>query len=389
MGRVLMLAHVASMIDNFNMSNIRILQELGCQVEVACNFEKGSSNPPPRIEAFKDKLDSMNVPYHNIPISRRGLDFPAHVRSVRRTTDLIRSRDITHVHCHSPIGGAVARIGVALTRHVQVDHSLFVIYTAHGFHFYKGASPLSWLTYFPVERALARTTDVLVTMNAEDFHRAQRFPGPQIRYVPGTGVDASAFLRDPAVRDSVRSELEVGDKVLLTSIGELSKRKNHRMVIEALASPLVPEDLIYAIAGIGSLRGNLESLAKKRGVASRVKFLGYRSDIRGLLAATDIFVLPSLQEGLPVALIEAMASGLPVVSSRIRGNIDLITDGEGGLLFDTGDIETLSHYLADLTTSPSLRAKFGSTSRARITSFDQEVVDRVMREIYLLSGVTT
>lgn len=325
--KALVIASVASMIHQFNMPNIRLLKKMGYEVHVACNFEKGNTCDETSIQKLRADLQKMGVIPHQ-------WDCPRSVGAVRQCiTAFVQLYELTKcllfdlMHCHSPIGGALARM-VAHMRGIPV------IYTAHGFHFYQGAPFKNWLLYYPVEKLLAYWTDVLITINKEDYAFAKRNLAAGIIYrIPGVGVDIGKFAgRD--MRRKMREQYSIPqDAVLLLSVGELNRGKNHRMAVKALAALDKHEnDVYYMICGQGRLRRDLLLYAKKLGIGQRVRLVGYMEDIAAAYEAADIFVFPSKREGMPVALMEAMACGLPCVVSDIRGNRELSTD-VGNLLF--------------------------------------------------------
>lgn len=317
--KVLMLASVASMIDQFNMPNIELLLELGCEVHVACNFQRGNTCNDKRIAALKRTLQDWHVPYYqwNCP---RDLKKPAAVfQAYRQLLALTGRIPFAWMHCHSPIGAALARI-VAHTQGIPV------IYTAHGFHFYQGAPWFYWLMYYPAEKLLSYWTDVLITVNREDFQLARRrLHAGRVYRIPGVGIDIRHYAQyQPCMtrEEFCRKYRLPMDAKILLSVGELSRRKNHQLVVSML--PWLEKPVCYMACGQGACYGRLASLAREIGVSDRVSFPGYVEDLREIYWHADIFVFPSLQEGLPVALLEAMASGLPCFVSDIRGNRELV-----------------------------------------------------------------
>ena len=343
MKKVLILASVASMISQFNMGNIRLLQEMGYEVHVACNFKEGNTCDEKSIRELKKNLKEMHVEYFQIDFSRDMKNIGKHLKAYRQVMYLLRKNGYQFMHCHSPIGGVIGRFAAHRT-HTKV------IYTAHGFHFYKGAPVKSWLLYFPVEWICSFWTDVLITINKEDYAFAQKhLHAKKTEYVPGVGIDIKKFSPDMfSDEERMRKRLEIGikkDEKLLLSVGELIPRKNHESVIKAIGC-LADSKVKYYICGRGELQEYLQKLIEKAGLQDRVKLLGYRTDVSQLCDCADLFVFPSLQEGLPVALMEAVASKTPVICSNIRGNTELV---EEGALFDPKDvpeiIEKIEEYL--------------------------------------------
>lgn len=228
---------------------------------------------------------------------------------------------------------------------------------------------------------------MLVTVNREDYARAlKKMKAKKTVYVPGVGVDTEKFSSGRAGRVREELGLREGDTVLL-SAGELNKNKNHIKAIEAVAQVKQRdagffEGLHYFIAGRGPGKAALCQAAKKYGVAGHVHLLGYREDIASLMMAADIYVLPSLREGLNVSLMEAMASGLPCICGDIRGNRDLIQDGEGGYLFQPDDAVQLAERICRLK-EEKRRMHMGLHNLKKIRRFGKDAVNMKMKACYM------
>lgn len=313
--RVLMVASVPSMIGCFNMNNIYTLLELGYKVDVACDFKDTSVWPTDRVELLKKDLSKLNIKLIQLDFSRSPFRVDRHTVAYRKVIRLIEKRQYLFIHTHTPIASAIVRMAARKS-------NTKVIYTAHGFHFYQGAPFINWAMFYPIERVLSRWTDVLITINKEDFKRAKNsFKAKKTYYVPGVGVDVDLFAQ--STTDIMAKRLELGipnDAIIVLSVGELSERKNHQIIVKAL-NKLNNPAIYYVIAGNGYLINNLNQLDK----TGRLKLVGFRSDVVELLHTSDLFVFPSIQEGLPVALMEALAAGVPCIASNIRGCNDLLS----------------------------------------------------------------
>ena len=403
--RALVVCTVACFLD-FELNDIKILLSLGYEVHVATNFDGYEDRH------MDEKLERLGVPktcQHEIRFVRNPVNMD-NLKAYKELKRIVFQQRFFVIHCHTPVGGVLARLvakryngavslhnkraekgklgtnGRPLSRVEQVK----VIYTAHGFHFYDGAPLKNWLLYYPVERFLSRYTDVLITINKEDFERAKKeFHAKQTIYIPGVGVDTARFAPTFQVMDREQKREELGisiDDFLMISVGELSARKNQIVVLKALnelnmSHPEMAEKIKYVIVGQGSQEEEYRNYIKKHHLEEMVKILGYRSDIPELLRASDLFVFPSLQEGLPVALMEAMASGLPVVCSRIRGNVDLV--GDEKCLFDPISIAELVVCLENiLSKDTSVRVKIGLENRNRICSYNLDTVKKFMDHTY-------
>lgn len=374
MKKVLMLATVASMIDKFNMDNIKLLEDIGCAVDVAANFDFGSITSDERVHEFRQELSERGNEVFNIPIPRKIIDLKNIIKSYKIIKNLCRTNKYEAIHCHSPIGGALGRLAARETRK---KNGTKVIYTAHGFHFFKGAPLKNWLLYYPMEKFCAHFTDVLITINKEDYNLAQKaMKAKRVEYVPGVGIDLNKFGQVAVDKAEKRRELGIPDDVtLLLSVGELNGNKNHETVIRAIANL----NVYYVIAGKGGLQGHLQSVIDELGLTERVKFLGYRADIAELHKMADIYVLPSIREGLNVSIMEAMASGLPIACGQIRGNTDLINE-KGGIFFNptsVSDCETAIKRIVNMDLT-----SMGKYNAFKIKKFSKEVIHGYMKKIY-------
>lgn len=385
--KVLMTASVASMIDQFNMSNICFLHRQGYQVYVACNFLEGNTCSPEHIRQFRRLLDHMQIVCCQWDCPRDIHPMRRCVKAYRQLRLLLEVNDFTWIHCQSPIGGALSRMAAG-----RAD--IPVIYTAHGFHFYRGAPVKNWLLFYPVEKLLSYRTDVLITVNKEDYRFAERyFRAGHPVYTPGIGVDTKKFRmyqdrlwQGESVQGSrawFRKKYRIPDgAAVLLSVGELNAGKNHRLVIAALQK-LQRQNVCYVICGQGELQQELQMYADRLGVGRFVRIAGFVEQLPYIYQNADIFVFPSVREGMPVALMEAMASGLPCVVSDIRGCRELIRGkGDGGFRFDLRQPEQLVKALNILLADASLRAACGKENQKKIWEYDQIFVQRRMRKIY-------
>lgn len=372
MKRVLIIASVASMIDQFNMPNIKLLKDMGYSVDVACNFKEGNTCSDEKIEKLKQELKRMNVRCYQIDFDRTITKIFTNLRAFWQIEYVLEMNQYEFLHCHSPIGGVVGRIAGKLKK-------TKVIYTAHGFHFYKGAPKKNWVAYYPIEKICSHMTDILITINKEDYELAKKkMKAKKVVYVPGVGVDLKKFSGMIIDKMAKRKEVEIPkEAVWILAVGELTPRKNHENLIRAIAKM---ENTYLTVAGKGELQSYLLQLIKKLGLTERVKLLGFRTDISELCEACDIFAFPSFQEGLPVALMEAMASGKPVVCSRIRGNKDLLEEGKGGFFFEPSEVDEIVDAINRVMKSD--RKAFGKFNFDKIRTYDLLKVTKLNKETY-------
>jgi len=376
-----MLASVASMIDQFNMPNIALLQKLGYEVDVACNFIEGNTCSDERVAELKQKLQDMHVRCYQIDFARNIKHMGQNMRALRQVEGLMKQNGYAFCHCHSPIGGVVARIAGHRTK-------TKVIYTAHGFHFYQGAPVMNWLVYYPVEKMLSRWTDVLITINHEDYKLAKKkFKMKKLTYVPGIGIDTQREGLSQKEKEEKRKELGIPQAAfLITNAAEFTPNKNQKTVIEAIEQLHNP-NIYFVMCGIGEKKAELEQYVKEHGLEEHIRFVGFRNDLHEILQISDCFVLSSFREGLSVALMEAMAEGLPVVCGRIRGNVDLVKNGFGGLLLAPEDIKAYENAFIKLyemrQRKPGMFEQMGITNQKNIKMFGRNAVEQVMENVYL------
>ena len=381
MKRALVLASVASMIDQFNMPNIQLMKDMGYEVDVATNFLKGSTCSNEKIVALKETLKGMNVRCFQIDFSRNVFNISENLKAYKQTKKIIDENNYALIHSHSPIGGFLSRIAARNARKKGTK----MIYTAHGFHFYEGAPLMNWLIFYPIEKTCSRWTDVLVTITHEDYQLAQKkMYAKKVVYVPGVGIDTTHFAPkegDVAINAFKREELGFSkEDTIMLSVGELNKNKNHEIVLRAMAQ-LGRKDLHYVVAGRGDLKEYLEQLAQELGLSSQFHLLGFRTDVKELFKMADFFAHPSYREGLSVAVMEAMANGLPIICSEIRGNTDLIEDGKGGYLFKPAEQEAAYNALKNIVENSS-RKVMGMHNLKKAEGLDVKAVLEVMRGIY-------
>lgn len=380
MKKALMNASVASMIYKFNMNNIKILESLGYQVDVACNF--GEENPISKqeIQDFRNKLKEQEIPFFETSCPRSIFDIVKMIHTYKQLKKLADKEHYDLVHTQSPIGGVLCRLAFRKARKKGTK----VIYQAHGFHFYKGAPLANWFIYYPIEKFCAKFTDVLITINQEDYELAKRkMKAKKIEYLPGVGIDLSKFKEHPIDTRMKREEVDIPQNaVWILAVGELIPRKNHENLIRAVART---EKIYLTIAGKGELQEYLSELISELKIIDRIKLIGFRTDISELCEACDIFAFPSFQEGLPVALMEAMASQKPVICSRVRGNTDLIDENQGGFFFEPNDVNDIYQSIKKIGISDL--KEFGNYNYQKIKQFDLQMVLEQTKKIYR-GGVT-
>ena len=354
---------------NFFKSFIKGLLDEGHTVDIATN-----ETTSPVAECYRE----WGCRVFPISTSRSPLKW-GNVKAIGEIRRLVLAEGYDIVHCHTPIAAVCTRLACKKAR----KKGTRVIYTAHGFHFYKGAPRKNWMIYYTAEKLCARHTDVLITINREDYDLAQRkLKAKRVEYVPGVGVDVERFRSARADRNAKREELGIpADAFLAVSVGELNQNKNHETVLRALAECGV-ERIHYAVAGVGNKREELLALAESLGVGDRFHLLGYRSDVAEIYHAADACVFPSIREGLGLAAIEGMACSLPLIVSDNRGTRDYSENGENALVCSWNSVTEFAAALRMLEGDGALCRRMGEKNVEIAPKFDQAVAMRKMREIY-------
>lgn len=371
-----MVASVPSMIGQFNMDNICILIELGYDVTVACNFKDRSVWDENKIIDLIRELEERNVKIIQVDFTRKIFDLESHFRAYRKLVKIFEKNQYDFLHCHTPIASAVTRIAAHKMK-------IKTIYTAHGFHFYKGAPVLNWIMFYPIEKYLSKYTDILITINNEDYKRAKyKFKAKKVVKIPGVGINSEQIEKCHVDRYEMREKLNIPqDGFVLLSVGELSKRKNHKVILQALCKIKNPK-IYYLIAGKGPLMEKYIKFVRKKGIQDNVKLLGFRKDIFELCKISDVFVHPSKREGLGIAALEGMASGLPLISSDASGIVDYSENGKTGYCCKISDVKSYANAIQNLYNNEKLREKMGSYSRKVAKNFDISKTEIIMNKVY-------
>ncbi len=352
---------------NTNPVFTQVLLEKGFSVGIAANFSKIDSS-----------LKNNSIAYHHIDFVRNPFCFQ-NIKAYKQLLKLLKEEKYDVIHCNSPIGGVLGRLCGKIAKVPKI------IYTAHGFHFYKGAPLINRTLFKWAEMVLAHFTDIIITINKEDYQAAQKFKlrnNGKVYYIPGIGIDTSSIKQANPKREEILKSIGAShDSIILISVGELNKNKNNEVIIKALGK-FKNLKIHYLLCGLGDKKDELYTLAKDYGLEKNVHFFGYRTDIPELLKSCDIFVMPSYREGLSRSLMEAMSAGLPCVVSKIRGNVDLIENGKGGYLCNPNNINEFAKSIKKLSNSTSIRNIMRINNLNLITNFSIENVKKEIKNIY-------
>lgn len=369
MKKVLFTATVDSHILQFHLPFLKLFKENGYEVHVATN---GNEEIP-----YCDVKHVVS--FERSPIKINNL------KAIRQLRKIINEEKFDIIHTHTPMGSVVTRLAAKKARK---KYHTRVIYTAHGLHFFKGASAKNWLIFYPVEKYLSKYTDTLILINQEDYDLCKRKfkKCKDIQYVPGVGIDEAKFDFEMSEKEKHDLRKSVGvkdDDFVIIYPAEISKRKRQIWLIETINDLLKKNSNIHLLLpGKDSLDGKCQELVKELGLEKQVHFLGYRKDIQKLLKISNLAISSANQEGLPVNIMEAMYVGLPIVASDCRGNRDLIQDNVNGYLVSLKDNERFSKSIENIYNDNSKSEEFGHKSKEIIKDYllDKIMID--MKNIY-------
>lgn len=365
MGNVLFAATVYTHLAAFHIPFMKLLQGRGYKVHAAASPAEG----------HKDEVEAIGVMCWDIPFVRSPVN-PKNFTAYRKLKALLTQKRFDLIHVHTPMAAWLGRLAAKRTGQGPV------LYTAHGFHFYKGAPWPYWVFYYPAERLAKRWTDGLIVMNKEDFEQAKWMKfreGENLFYVHGVGVDLKRFAPENTDENRVRRELGIRPiDTVITYVAEFNSTKNHLWLLKVWSHLAAEENNVHLLlVGEGKCKAKLEKSVARESIA-RVKFLGFRKDVPDILAATDIVVNASRREGLPRGVMEAMAAGKPVVATDVRGNRDLVEHNVTGFLVKLGDTRGLADALLRLIRDPDLRTRMGQAGQEKIQAYS---LDRVLEEM--------
>lgn len=330
MKKVLFVATITKHIVGFHLPYLKWFKEQGFEVHVASNG--------------KEHIEYCDYHY-NLPFERFPFKFN-NFQAYRMLKEIIENNNYDIIHCHTPVGGVLTRIATRKERKKGTK----IIYTAHGFHFYKGAPLLNWLIYYPIEKICSKWTDCLITINEEDYNISQKkFNINKIELVNGVGVDEKKFVKkiNKIEKEKLKKDIGLKDNdFVIIQIGELNANKNQIMTIEVMKD-IVEENknIKLLLVGKGTLEKFYKQKIKEYNLQENIKLLGYRNDIVELLNISDCLVSASKREGLPVNVIEAMIAGKYIIGTNCRGNVDLLPKSQ---LVDIDNIETLKNKILEL-----------------------------------------
>ena len=369
--KVLLTATVQSHICQFHKPLVEVLHRHGYEIHVAARDNLAEKNGL-KLD-FVDKV--YNVPFARSPKSKDNL------RAYKELKGIIEKEHYEIIHCNTPMGGIVTRLAAKKARIKGTK----VYYTAHGFHFYKGAPKKNWIVFYPIERFFSRITDKVITITQEDYKLASQKFHCEVEHIHGVGVDGKRYH---SVSNEEKGELKkklgfLEEEKIILCVGELLPNKNQKMIIYAMKD-LVSQypNIKLLLAGNGPERENLEMLILDNDLEKRVTMLGYVTNLQEYQQIADVSVTCSKREGLPLNVVEAMLSGTPVVATKNRGHRELICDGKNGFLIEVDDYHSLSKRILTLLADNKVYERIQTSAPNYAQSYTFDNVKRELTKVY-------
>ena len=366
MGKRILITSTDLMMIQFLVPHVQNLAEHGYEVEIACSEVGG------RMKEVREKLKSHTKAIHTVRLVRSPASL-TNLKGYRDMKKVINTGKYDIIWTNEPVMGVVARLAARTAR----KNGTKVLYMVHGFHFYKGAPAVNWMVYYPVEKVMASKADVIATVNQEDYHRAKSLNVKRVEYIHGIGINTER-LAQRENRSNIRQELQLSEEdFIVLSVGELNTNKNQKVIIKAI-SEINDKRIHYLLCGKGDQLKHLQDLAVDLKIEDNVHFLGYRRDVVDICSQANVFVMSSHREGLPVASLEAMYCGLPLVTSDIRGLVDVMEEGKSGYLCKPDDDKAFARAIKKIKEHPEMRSRMAERNRKAVMPF---CVDNTMQEI--------
>lgn len=365
------------MMLQFLIPHVNYLRQNGYEVEVACSDVEG------HIKELED-IFKEEVPFTVVNLKRNPFSL-LNIEGFKQLKSIIYKGHFDIVWTNEPVMGVMTRLATLST---PKKNRPKIIYIAHGFHFFKGAPMRNWFFFYPIEKLLSYFTNEIVTINHEDFLFASRkLNSKKVVYFPGIGINTKKFYKKIDDKTLHNKKKELGlkdDDIVLLSVGELEKRKNHATTIEAL-SKINHEKIKLFICGVGTQHDVLKEQIDNLRLQNTVYLLGYRYDINELFHISDAFVFATFQEGLSVALMEAMSVGVPCIVSQIRGNVDLI-EHDKGIFVNPKEVSSMVEALTKFLRNKNILDEAVKYNKNKVGEYDIErVMNLLLNEISQLT----
>ncbi|MGL4570231.1 MAG: glycosyltransferase family 4 protein [Clostridium sp.] len=364
MKRILYVTTIDLTINTFLVPHIEALLGDRYRVDCACNIQDEIDN-----RLLKEKIVAHNIPFSRNPISLSNIKA---IRKIKKIQELYKY-DIVHVH--TPVAAFITRFALR-------KRDIKILYTCHGFHFYKGAPLLNWLLYYPLEKISSKWTDEIITINKEDYERARSFKlrsNKEARIMSGVGIDPNEYVVLDFNRSKYRESIGVkDDDFMILILAEINKNKNHIQIIKALKEMKDISNVKVICAGKGPLENELKKKVHELGLENNIKFIGYRNDVKELLNCSDCVALFSKREGLGKCLLEGMFLEKVLVATDTRGAKTLIKDRENGFLVRIGDYKGTALVLDEISINKSLVNYVTRNSKKNVSKY---LMGNVLKEV--------
>lgn len=372
MSKRILITSTDLMMIQFLVPHVINLADNGYEIEIAC------SNVGGKIEQIKERLKNTVKKIYVVKLARNPFTL-RNFKGYKEMKQIINKGDYDIIWTNEPVMGVVTRLAAKHAR----KRGTTILYMVHGFHFFTGAPIINWMVYYPVEKMMAKYADIIVTVNHEDYKRAKSMNVKRVEYIHGIGINTDRLSLENNSVD-IRKELGLSSEdFLIISVGELNKNKNQKVIIKALAE-IKDLKIHYILCGKGDQLKGLKKQVSDAGLDHQVHFLGYRTDVLNICRQADIYVMPSYREGLPVASLEAMYCGRPLLTSNIRGLVDVMEDGVSGYMYSPDDYKGFADGIYKLLADPELRKKMGKRNREYVKQYcidatKKEVLDLIFR----------
>ena len=370
MNRRILVTSTDLMMVQFLLPHIRNLSENGYEIEIACSEVGG------RMKEVRDKIEDCVKEIHLVKLHRSPVALD-NFKGFYQMKAIIDDGKYDIIWTNEPVMGVVTRLAAKRAR----KDGTKVLYMVHGFHFYTGAPKINWMLYYPIEKMMAPKADIICTVNREDYARAKGFQVKDVKYIHGIGINTSRLTIGEKKKD-IRAELGLEkDDFIVLSIGELNENKNQRVIIQAIAM-LRDSKIHYVLCGKGNQLENLKKLVAEKQLNQNIHFLGYRKDVVDICSQADVYVMPSKREGLPVASLEAMYCGLPLVTSNIRGLTDVMENGVSGYMCASEDIKGFAKGIKKMCDNPKMREKMGMHNKKTVKPYCIEETKKEVLKLF-------
>ncbi len=364
MKNFLIVTTIQNTVEAFLIPHIKMLEKKGYEVWIATNIYK---EIPKELQENK----WINISFSRNPFSKNSL------KAIKEMRELIKDNNFETIHFHTPIAAFLGRYAA------MKENQKNIIYTAHGFHFFKGAPILNWLIYYPMEKLAIKWTDKLITINEEDFKRAKKIANKntKIYKIDGVGLDLEKYRNGNSQK--IKDELDIKEnEFVISMIGELNKNKNQIQLLKSIS--------ILKNNGINNIRvilvgiGNQENMLKDEVLKSKIKvdFLGFRRDINDIVSVSDLICSMSYREGLPRNIMEGMSQGKPFIVTDIRGNRDIIKNEINGFIVPINNYEITTNKIEKIMKDKKLRFKISEHNFSDVNKFSIEKILKEMEKIY-------